>query len=124
MFNRETGIKRQDIVWPDFLYFELTEWVPADNMSAEEKSEHPSYTAVGGYLRTYEYKEAFRKAWDKASQEDRDKLFALPNFDAAIFEEISGIDVTAETGRKHELLAKGDELIAKAEELKAEAEKL
>ena len=35
-------------------------------------------------------------AYDKASKEEHEMLFSLPNFDPAIFEEISGIDVTEE----------------------------
>ena len=38
-------------------------------------------------------KEAFKMAYDKADDEGKKQLFKLPNFDADIFEEISGIDV-------------------------------
>ena len=36
---------------------------------------------------------AFRMAYDKADDEGKKQLFELPNFNADIFEEISGIDV-------------------------------
>jgi hypothetical protein len=80
---------------PDFLYFNLTEWVNESEMSEEEKEAHPSYKTTGGYLKVYNYKEAFMKSWDNAPAEDREKLFKLPNFDPEVFKEISGIDVYA-----------------------------
>ena len=49
-------------------------------------------------------------------------LQSLPEFDAAIFKEITGLDVS--NTKKKELLAKADELIAKANEIKKEAENL
>ena len=41
----------------------------------------------------YEYKEAFKRSYEKASKEDREKVKSLPNFDADIFYEISWIRV-------------------------------
>ena len=63
-------------------------------MSDEEKKGDPDFHVRGGYLKTLEYKEAFQKAYNDASQEDKDKLLKLPNFDAEVFKEISGIDVS------------------------------
>ena len=82
--------------FPSFMFFTLTEWVPACNMSQEEKEKHPEYTVTEGYLKRYGYKEAFRKSFDIARHKSdwpkqRQKLLDLPNFDAKIFEEISGI---------------------------------
>ena len=97
VFNKPCSIE----VWdnadkPDFLYFNLTEWVCDTNMTDQEKEDNPTYKTTGGYLKVYDYKEAFQKSYNKASQEDKDLLFKLPNFDAEVFKEISGIDVTAE----------------------------
>ncbi|MFB1502011.1 hypothetical protein [Thiocapsa sp. N5-Cardenillas] len=102
MFNRDTNVKSEDIQWPDFLMFKLTKWVESSEMTEAEKTDHPSHVTTGGYLKTYEYKEAFRKAWDSATDEDKKKLFALPNFDAVIFKEISGIDVSENANCKGE----------------------
>ena len=65
-------------------------------MSHEEKAQHPEYATVGGYLKKYDYKEAFRKSFEEAKRlpdwpEQLGRLKTLPNFDAKIFEEISGI---------------------------------
>ena len=78
---------------PSFLYFNLTEWIPDTDMTDKEKIDNETFHTTGGYLKTYEYKEAFQKAYSEASQEDKDKLLKLPNFDAEVFKEISGIDI-------------------------------
>ncbi len=66
------------------------------------------------------------KAWDASWQEIPKEMIeyfsSLPEFDAAIFKEITGLD--AANNEKQELLKKADELIQKAEELKTQANKL
>jgi len=97
MFNGDTLYHAEDIDFPSFLYFDLTVWVSHDTATEEEKREHKKeIETCGGYLKTLEYKEAFRLAWDKASKEEHKKLLALPNWDNEIFKEISGIDAEAE----------------------------
>jgi len=64
-------------------------------MTKEEKDAHPEFGNTGGYLKKYDYKEAWKIAWDKSSQEDRNWFLNLPNFDAQIFFDITGIDVRA-----------------------------
>ncbi len=76
---------------PDFIYFPVTELVILSNMTEQEKSEHPESKITGGYLRTMGYKEAFQKSYNEADEEDRKKIENLPNFNANIFYEISGI---------------------------------
>ena len=105
VFNKEC--KRevwQNAIKPSFLYFNLTEWINESNMTEEEKQENPSYTTAGGYLKEYEYKEAFQKSFNKLSAEEKKKqieqLKALPNFDKDIFYEISGIDIENTEPRK------------------------
>ena len=62
-------------------------------MTEQEKIDHPNFFAAGGYLKTLDYKEAFKASWDKADPEDRIKIKELPNFDAQVFYDISGIDL-------------------------------
>ena len=95
LFNKDTGIKFNDLSFPDFFYFETKEWIYGCDMTDKEKEDNPTWKTVDGYLKSYDYQEAWRRSWDKASEEDRAKLFELPNFDADIFKEISGIDVEA-----------------------------
>lgn len=79
---------------PRCLYFNLTEWIDAKDMSDIEKAEKPEFENTGGYLKIYSYKEAFTKSVVSASKEDRDLIRALPNFDNEKFLEISGVDLS------------------------------
>jgi len=63
-------------------------------MTDKEKVDNDTFHTTGGYLKSYDYKEAFQKSYNEASQEDKDKLLKLPNFDAEVFKEISGVDFT------------------------------
>jgi hypothetical protein len=93
-FNKPCTIEEWDSTeTPAFIYFKLTEFVPRDVMTEQEKIDNPSCETTGGYLRVYDYQEAWRKAWSGATDEDKELLYALPNFDAEVFKEISGIDV-------------------------------
>ena len=101
IFNKNTDIKRDDINFPHFLYFNLTIWVSHDTATDEEKRLHKTeFETCGGFLKTLGYKEAFRLAWDKADKKEHKKLLALPNWNNEIFKEISGIDAEAEIAKE------------------------
>jgi len=104
---------------PSFLYFDLTQWIRSDDMTNEEKSENPEHETIMGYLKKYDYKEQFKKSYNEASQEDKELLLKLPNFDADVFLEISGIDV-----RKNNNTDKIDAINMKIKELQEEVDKL
>ena len=91
IFGKETDIKKEDIDFPIYLYFNLTEFIDYDDMSEEEKQNNSSAEFTKGYLKTYEYKEAFKKSFEQAEIYDIKKTLELPNFDYEIFEEISSI---------------------------------
>ena len=71
------------------------EYVWFDTMSDEEKAAHPEAETTGGYLKERTTADNARKWWAGLSADDRNIIFSLPNFDAAIFKEITGIDVDA-----------------------------
>ena len=97
MFNKDTKLKKDDIDIPSWCYFNLTVWVSHDTATEEDKEVHKKeIETCGGFLKTLEYKEAWKLAYDKTDDEEKIQLFNLPNFDADIFEEISGIDVRAD----------------------------
>ena len=101
IFNAFTEVKKENIVFPMFLYFDLTVWVSHDTATEEEKTKYKTeIETCGGFLKTLEYKEAFRRAWDKASKEEHKKLLNLPNWNNDIFKEISGIDAEAEIAKE------------------------
>ncbi len=90
------------VVWeevgkPSFLYFDLTVWVHFSDMSGEEKAENPKAKNVGGFIKTLGYKEAFQRSYNSLPHEEKIRqtaqLKALPNFDADVFFEISGIRI-------------------------------
>ena len=72
------------------------EYVWFDSMTDEEKAAHPEAEITGGYLKERTTADNARKWWAGLSADDRNIIFSLPNFDAAIFKEITGIDVDAE----------------------------
>ena len=101
MFNKMTDKKRWDIDIPSWCYFDLTVWVSHDTATEEEKTEHKAeIEACGGFLKPINYKDAWRLAWNKASIEERKKLFDLPNWDNQVFKEITGIDAETEIAKE------------------------
>ena len=92
----DTGLKLQDIKFPKFLYdIKLTKWVYEKNATIDEEQKYAvEIKTQGGFLKTLSYKEAFQEAWNNASKEEREQIKQLPNFDADIFYEISGIRVS------------------------------
>ena len=72
------------------------EYVYLSDMTDEEKAAHPEAETTGGYLKKRTTADNARKWWAGLSADDRNIIFSLPNFDAAIFKEITGIDVDAE----------------------------
>ena len=69
------------------------EYVYLSDMTNEEKAEHPEAQTTGGYLKKRTTEDNARKWWAELDEDDRHLIFSLPNFDAAIFKEITGIDV-------------------------------
>ena len=101
MFNKDTNLKRDDIVIPSWCYFNLTVWVSHDTATEEEKEKHKrEIETCGGYLKTLEYKEAWKLAWNKASKEEHKQLLKLPNWSNKIFIEITGIDAELEIAKE------------------------
>ena len=97
IFNKMTNLKEKDIKIPSWCYFDLTVWVSHDTASEEEKTEHKVEIEVcGGFLKHINYKDAWRIAWNRASIEERKKLFDIPNWDNQVFKEITGIDAENE----------------------------
>ena len=98
MFNKTSDWTYDDWLHSDVkrilhLHFKPTEWIDADDMTDEEKEQHPEYKTTGGYLKKYEYKEACKNMWNELTEEKKIVITELPNFDKEIFKEITGIDV-------------------------------
>ena len=70
------------------------EWVYSEDMTDEEKADHPEHTTTGGYLKTITVSDAEKQEWwDGLEECEREYVMALPNFDKAIFYECTGIEV-------------------------------
>lgn len=70
--------------------FTLTEWI---NYTNDEKKENKAKSLIGGYLKKYEYKEACANWWNNMAEENKEIIMSMPNFNAEIFKEITGIEV-------------------------------
>ena len=70
------------------------EYVYLSDMTDEEKAAHPEAETTGGYLRKRTTADNARKWWAGLSADDQNVILSLPNFDAAIFKEITGVDVS------------------------------
>ena len=72
-----------------------TTWVSDSEMSDQEKIDNPTFHTCGGYLRKNDWLAEWQKAFAAASAEDVQKVRDLPGFDAAVFQEITGLDLTS-----------------------------
>ena len=71
-----------------------TTWIVEKDMTDAEKTAEPTFHKCGGYLRTNDMRAEWLKAYQTATPEEIQMARDLPNFDAAIFEEITGLDLT------------------------------
>ena len=69
------------------------EYIRLSDMTDEEKAAHPEAEATGGYLKVLDNSERGVIWWRGLSNAKKNIITALPNFDRAIFKEITGIDV-------------------------------
>ena len=67
------------------------EWVFAENMTDEEKEKYPTYKTTDGYLKISDGKECCQIWWDNLLDEQKEIIKSIPNFDAKIFKQITGI---------------------------------
>ena len=68
-------------------------WVQSDDMTDEEKEQHPEYETTGGYLKEIDNSKCVQAWWDNLSDHEKDIIKSLPNFDAEIFKDCTGIVV-------------------------------
>ena len=68
-------------------------WIRSENMTDEEKEQHPEYKTTGGYVKEIDNSKHVQAWWDSLSDHEKNIIKSLPNFDAEIFKEITGIDV-------------------------------
>jgi len=95
IFNKDSGITWDE--WYNHPAYSaaygliITEWVSWNNMTDEEKKNNPKAFVPEGYVKVYEYKEAWANLWKALSDSDKNSFKTLPNYDPDIFEEVTGI---------------------------------
>ena len=103
IFNRPSGMSLLDFYRSRYyealcsVPFMLTEWIL---YTEEEKKDDPKKEMIGGYLKEYTMKEAWANWWGKTSEKDKKIIQEIPNFDAKIFKEITGIEVNNDTEKE------------------------
>ena len=68
-------------------------WICDDDMTDEEKKQHPEYSVTGGFLKHIEKETGRQMWWDGLSDRNKTIVMNLPNFDKDIFKEVTGIDI-------------------------------
>lgn len=68
-------------------------WMWRSDMTKKEKKEHPDYKITKGFLKSVYDTEKQQRWWDLLSDEKKNIVMQLPNFDKDIFEEITGIEI-------------------------------
>ena len=80
-----------------FLFNQLSNWTLEDWHNSEAKKILDIYVSVSPAEKTKEeIFEEQQKNWGELSQEEKETVMSIPNFDKAIFKEVTGIDVDRE----------------------------
>ncbi len=75
---------------------DVLKYILFDNMTDEEKEEHPEAETTGGYLKEVDTSGCAMRWWRGLSNDEKSVIKSIPNFDKEIFKEITGIDVDKE----------------------------
>ena len=73
--------------------FDELRWVYSEDMTDDEKKEHPEHDVTGGFLKEFDYSKNRQNWWDELDMDDKKTIKSLPNFDKEKFERIVGIKI-------------------------------
>ena len=98
IFNKPSGMTFRQ--WRDSaachllnqIQFMPNVWVWDSDMTDEEKEAHPEYKTTGGFLKVLDTSDCCVRWWENLDEYQRRIIRSIPNFDAAIFKQITGID--------------------------------
>ena len=99
LFNKPSDITYNDWLRSDARYLlnqipkDVVEWVYEEDMTDEEKAAHPTYETTGGYLKVLDESECGQLWWGSLSDRRKEIIKAIPNFDAEIFFQCTGVRV-------------------------------
>ena len=99
LFNKPSGMTYREWMDSDARYLlnqipkDVVEWVYEEDMTDEEKAAHPTYKTTGGYLKVLDESECGQLWWGSLSDRRKEIIKAIPNFDAEIFFQCTGVRV-------------------------------
>ena len=99
LFNKPSDMTYRDWYESDARWLlnqipkDVVEWIWSDNMTDEEKEQHPEYKTTDGYLKVLDESECGQIWWGSLSDRQKNIIKAIPNFDAEIFFQCTGIRV-------------------------------
>lgn len=99
LFNKPSDMTYREWMNSDARYLlnqiprNVVEWVCEEDMTDEEKAENPTYKTTGGYLKVLDESECGQLWWDGLPDRQKNIIKAIPNFDANIFQQCTGIEV-------------------------------
>ena len=102
MFNKPSGWSYKDWMHSEARCLlngipkDVVEWIYESDMTDEEKEAHTSYKTTGGYLKELDESDCAQMWWNGLLEYQRNIIKALPNFDADIFKQCTGITVESE----------------------------
>ena len=102
LFNKSSDMTYNDWLRSDARYLlnqipkDVVEWVYEKDMTDEEKATYPTYKTTGGYLKVLDESECGQIWWDSLTDDKKNIIKSIPNFDAEIFKQCTGIKVVKE----------------------------
>ena len=99
LFNKPSDMTYRDWLNSDARYLlnqipkDVVEWIWSNNMTDEEKEQYPEYKTTGGYPKVLDESECGQIWWGSLSERQKNIIKSIPNFDAEIFEQCTGIKV-------------------------------
>ena len=99
LFNKPSGMTYREWMDSDARYLlnqipkDVVKWVYEEDMTDEEKAAHPTYETTGGYLKVLDESECGQLWWGSLSDRRKEIIKAIPNFDAEIFFQCTGVRV-------------------------------
>ena len=99
LFNKPSDMTYREWIDSDARYLlnqipkDVVEWIYEEDMTDEEKAAHPTYETTGGYLKVLDESECGQLWWGSLSDRRKEIIKAIPNFDAEIFFQCTGVRV-------------------------------
>ena len=99
LFNKPSNMTYSEWLDSDARYLlnqipkDVVEWVYEEDMTDAEKAAHPTYETTGGYLKVLDESECGQLWWGSLSDRRKEIIKAIPNFDAEIFFQCTGVRV-------------------------------